>query len=132
MKLLAAGMLALVLPGSAFGALAIKLTVAPKTPEVGAATTVKLRPYWVYKRADGSCCVLRPSSVGYPFRVEAVDPNGRVHRVRVRRTADRFVWSALFRFRVPGRWVLRDPQWGPRYSRNYGARPRIAVTVQRG
>jgi hypothetical protein len=27
--------------------------------------------------------------------------------------------------------VIRDPQWGPRYSRNYGARPRIGVTVRR-
>ena len=32
---------------------------------------------------------------------------------------------------IVGRWMIRDPQWGPGYSRNYGARPRIAVTVMR-
>jgi hypothetical protein len=131
MKLLAAALLALVLPGSALGALAIKLTVVPRAPKVGAASTIQLRPYWVYKRADGSCCVLRPSSAGYPYKVQAIDPKGHVHRVPVHRTADRYVWSALFRFRLPGRWVIRDPQWGPRYSRNYGARPRMTVTVRR-
>ena len=130
MKLLAAALLALALPASAVGALAVKLTVVPKAPRAGAASTIQLRPYWVYKRADGSCCVLRPSSAGYPYRVEAIDPKGRVHRVRIRRTADRYVWSAVFRFRTAGRWVIRDPQWGPRYSRNYGARPRIGVTVR--
>jgi hypothetical protein len=131
MKLLAASFLALTLPASAFGALAIKLTVVPKAPKAGAASTIQLRPYWVYKRADGSCCVLRPSSAGYPYKVEAVDPKGGIHRVRIHRTADRYVWSGVFRFRTAGRWVIRGPQWGPRYSRNYGARPRIAVTVAR-
>ena len=131
MKLLAAALLALALPASAFGALAVKLTVVPKSPRAGVVSTVQLRPYWVYKRADGSCCVLRPSSAAYPYRVEAVDPKGRVHRVRIRRTADRYVWSGVFRFPTVGRWVIRDPQWGPGYSWNYGARPRIAVTVTR-
>jgi hypothetical protein len=130
MKLLAVALLALAVPASAVGALEVKLSVVPKAPNVGAASTIQLRPYWVYKRADGSCCVLRPSSAGYPYKVEAVDPNGRVYRVRIRRTADRLVWSGVFRFRMAGRWVIRDPQWGPRYNRNYGARPRIAVTVR--
>ena len=75
--------------------------------------------------------MLRPSSAAYPFKVEAVGPNGRVHRVRIRRTANRYLWSGVFRFGAAGRWVIRAPQWGPRYSRNYGARPRIAVTVVR-
>ena len=75
--------------------------------------------------------MLRPSSASYPFKVEAVAPNGRVHRVRIRRTTNRYLWSAVFRFPKAGRWVIRAPQWGPRYSRNFGAKPRIAVTVAR-
>ena len=131
MKLLAAALLGLALPASSVAALEVKLAVVPKAPTVGAASTIQLRPYWTYKRADGSCCVLRPSSASYPFKVEAVAPSGRVHRVRIRRTANRYLWSAVFRFGTAGRWVIRAPQWGPRYSRNFGARPRITVTVAR-
>jgi hypothetical protein len=131
MKLLAATLLALAVPASAVAALEVKLAVVPKAPTADAASTIQLRPYWTYKRADGSCCVLRPSSASYPFKVEAVAPNGRVHRVRIRRTTNRYLWSAVFRFPAPGRWVIRAPQWGPRYSRNFGAKPRIAIIVAR-
>ena len=130
MKPALAALLALALPSSAMAALEVKLEVVPKAPRV-AAVTVQLRPYWTYRRADGSCCVLKPAVVSYPFKVEAVAPGGRVYRIRVRRTANRYQWSGAFRFRSPGRWVIRAPQWGPRYSRNYGARPRIAVMVSR-
>jgi hypothetical protein len=130
MKLAAAILAALAWPVSAVAALEVKLAVVPKAPKVSAASTVQLRPYWTYKRADGSCCVLRPASAAYPYKVEAVAPNGRVHRVRIRRTTNRHLWSASFRFRMTGRWVIRAPQWGPRYSRNFGARPRIAVVVR--
>ena len=131
MKLLVAALLALAVPASAAAALEVKLSVAPKTPVKSKATVVELRPYWTYNRADGSCCVLKPANVRYPFKVEAVSPSGRVYRVQVRKKS-RFLWTGTFRFRTAGRWVIRAPQWGPRYSRNYGARPRITVTVQRG
>jgi len=90
---------------------------------------VQLRPYWTYNRPDGSCCQLRPADVRYPFRVEAVSPTGRVTRLVMRRTKNRFVWSGRIVFRAAGRWTLRAPQWGPRYSRHYGAHPRIQVLV---
>ncbi len=131
MKLAAVAFVALAFPASAVAALEVKLALVPNAPRVGAASTIQLRPYWTYKRADGSCCVLRPAAVTYPFQVEAVAPNGRVHRVSIRRTTKRYLWSAAFRFRAAGRWVIRAPQWGPRYSRNFGARPRIPVTVAR-
>ena len=130
MKLLAAALLALAVPASAAAALEVKLAVAPKAPAKGTATVVQLRPYWTYKRADGTCCVLKPAAVTYPFKVEAVSPSGRVYRVRVRKKS-RYLWTGGFRFRTAGRWVIRAPQWGPRYSRNYGAKPRITVTVAR-
>jgi hypothetical protein len=131
MKLLAAALFALALPASAVAALEVKLAVTPKAPTTTLAASVQLRPYWTYNRPDGSCCVLKPAAVKYTFKVEAVSPSGRVYAVRVRRTKNRYLWSGPFRFRMPGRWVLRAPQWGPRYSRNYGARPRLSVTVSR-
>jgi len=129
MKLVAAALVALALPASALGALEVKLSVVPATPAKGASAAIHLRPYWTYNRPDGSCCVLKPASANYPFRIEAVSPRGRVYPVRMRRTKNRYLWSGGFRFRTPGRWVIRAPQWGPRYSRNYGAKPRITVTV---
>jgi len=131
MKPALAALLALALPSSALAALEVKLAVVPKTPAKRASATIQLRPYWTYKRADGSCCLLRPAAVRYPFKLEAVSPEGRVYSLAVRRTTNRYLWSAAFRFRAAGRWVVRAPQWGPRYSRNFGARPRIAVTVAR-
>jgi hypothetical protein len=130
MKLIAAALVALALPASALAALEVKLSVMPRTPAKGAGAAVQLRPYWTYNRPDGSCCVLKPAAVSYPFRIEAVSPSGRIYRVGVRRTTNRYLWSGPFRFRTAGRWVIRAPQWGPRYSRNFGARPRIMFTVR--
>jgi hypothetical protein len=129
MKLIAAALLALAVPASAAAALEVKLSTKPGSPRKGVSTVVELRPYWTYNRPDGSCCLLKPAAVRYPFKVQAVSPTGRVTRIVVRRTKNRHVWAGLFVFRTPGRWTLRAPQWGPRYSRNFGARPRIQVTV---
>jgi hypothetical protein len=129
MKLVSAVLLALAFPASAGAALEIKLSVVPASPKKGVSTVVQLRPYWTYNRPDGSCCVLKPAVVSYPFKVQAVSPSGRVTRIVVRRTKNRFVWAGRFVFRSAGSWKLRAPQWGPRYSRHYGARPRIRVTV---
>jgi hypothetical protein len=128
---LAAVLLAFVLPASAAAALEVKLSVVPSSPTKGGRAAVELRPYWAYKRADGSCCRLVPAGVRYPFKIEAVSPAGRVFRVVVRKTPNRYVWSGSFRFKAPGRWTIRAPQWGPAYSRNFGARPRIAFSVKR-
>ena len=131
MKLLAAALAVLAFPASASAALEVKLSVVPTSPRKGTATVVQLRPYWTYNRPDGSCCVLKPADVRYPFRVEAVSPGGRVVRVALRRTKNRFVWAGRIVFGATGRWTLRAPQWGPRYSRHYGARPRIRIVVER-
>jgi hypothetical protein len=129
MRLLAAFFLALVLPASAAAALEVKLSVVA-APRAGSPSVVQLRPYWTYNRKDGTCCRLVPANVNYPFRVEAVSPAGRVSRIAVHKTKNHFVWAGRFVFRSAGRWTLRAPQWGPRYSRHYGARPRIRVTVR--
>ena len=132
MKLIAAALFALLVPSVAGAALEVKLSVTPMPVRKGAATVIELRPYWTYKRPDGSCCVLRRADVNYPFKVEAVSPSGRVFRVRVHKTRSRYVWSGAFTFgAAEGRWVVRAPQWGPRYSPHFGARPRIVVDVRR-
>ena len=129
MKLLAAAFLALVAPTAAAAALVVKLSVVPAVPKKDTPATIQVRPYWPYPRPDGSCCVLKPADVSYPFRIEAVSPTRRVSRVVVRRTKNRFVWSGTFRFGKVGRWTIRAPQSGPRYRTRYG-RPRIRVTVR--
>jgi hypothetical protein len=129
MKVVLAVLAALAFPASASAALEVKLSLVPSSPEKGASTVVQLRPYWTYNRPDGTCCRLQPADVRYPFRVEAVSPTGRVWHLVMRRTKNRFVWSGRIIFRARGRWTLRAPQWGPRYSTHYGARPRIRVTV---
>jgi hypothetical protein len=129
MKVVAAALVALAFPASALSALEVRLAVVPTSPKKGASTIVQLRPYWTYNRPDGTCCVLRPADVRYPFRVQAVSPSGRVQQLVMRRTKNRFVWAGRIVFRTKGRWTLRAPQWGPRYSRHYGARPRIQVIV---
>jgi hypothetical protein len=131
MKPLAAALAALAFPASASAALEVKLSLASSAPKKGASTLVQLRPYWTYNRPDGSCCRLRPADVRYPFRVEAVSPAGRVTRIVIRRTTNRFVWAGRIVFPTAGRWTVRAPQWGPRYSTHYGARPRIRVNVSR-
>ena len=131
MKALAAAVLALAVPASATAALEIKLSVTPLSPKAGTRAVVQLRPYWTYKRPNGSCCRLVPANVKYPFRLEAVSPTGRVFRIPVRRTSNRYVWKGSIVFRSAGRWTLRDPQWGPAYSTHYGAKPRLRVQVKR-
>jgi hypothetical protein len=130
MKLLAAALLALAAPAAAGAAVEVKLSVSPAAPHAGSASVIELRPYWTRYRADGTCCKLVPADVRYPFEVETVSPAGRVSRVVVRRTRDRYRWAGRVVFGRRGRWTVRAPQWGPRYSRNYGARPRIRVLVR--
>ncbi len=133
MKLIAAALLALVVPASAAAALEVKLSVVPGSPKKGISSVVELRPYWTKVRDDGTCCRLEPANVTYPFKVQAVSPTGRVFRIVVRRTKkSRFVWSGSFVFNRKGAWTVRAPQWGPRYSRSYGARPQVRTIVRPG
>ena len=130
MKLLAAALVALAFPASAAAALEVKLSLATTSPRAGSRALVELRPYWTEYRPDGTCCRLRPANVRYPFRVQAVSPSGRVFRVVVRMTKNRYLWRGSFVFPRDGRWIIRAPQWGPRYSRNFGARPLVRVLVR--
>jgi hypothetical protein len=122
---------ALVIADPAAAALEVRLAIVPAKAKVGQRAVVQLRPYIPYRRPDGSCCRLEPADVSYPFRVEAVSPTGRVFRVRMRKTRNPYVWSGPFTFSRTGEWTLREPHWGPGYSRRAGGKPRIRVLVGR-
>lgn len=129
--LLVALVAALALAAPVEASLEVRLSVTPSKPRAGTRTVVQVRPYWTYLRPDGSCCRLEPADVAYPFRLEAVSPGGRLFRVRLRRTSNRFLWTAVFTFRTRGLWTFREPHWGPDYSTSAGGRPRIRVAVGR-
>jgi len=111
----------LVLAAPAGGALEVRLSVTPKRPSALDKTTIELRTYAPLIRADGSCCRLEPWDFrSYPFRLEAVSPEGKVSRIGVRR-AEPTLWRGTVRFPRPGRWVLQLPQFGQRVSVRVGA-----------
>jgi hypothetical protein len=119
----------LVLATPAGGALEVRLSTTPAGPAALEKTRVTLRTYLPLVRADGSCCRLDPGGPrSYPFRVEAISPEGEIVRIRVRR-AEGNVWRGVFRFPMPGRWWLQVANYGPSYRHARGAQPRIRVDV---
>lgn len=115
----------------AAAALEVRLKVSPEVPRVGDTSLIQLRPYWPFTRADGTCCDLRPAKVQYPFRLELVAPGGRIVRTAVVRTSNPHIWIARVTFDKAGRWIVREPHWGPTYRAAPTARPRISVSVRR-
>jgi hypothetical protein len=104
----------------------VRLAVKPASPRAGAEALIELRPFWPLERKDGSCCrFVAADPRGYPFRLEAVSPTGRLFRLRVTRTRP-FLWRGSFRFDRPGRWQLRVANYAPEYR---GAR--LFVRVRR-
>ena len=98
---------ALMFSEPAAAALDAKLSISPRQPSVGERTTIYLRPYWPYERSDGSCCRLVPADLRYPFRLQALGPGGRAGLFRPRRTTNRYVWTARYRFNAAGLWHIR-------------------------
>jgi hypothetical protein len=124
----AAAAVLLLSTGDADAALSVRLSIVPTTPRVGQSVSVMLRPYFPYLRDDGTCCRLVSADVkGYPFRVEATSPAGRVFRIRVGRTIDRYLWHGAFVFRSTGRWHVRVTNLDSRA----GNPTRITVMVRR-
>lgn len=102
----------------------IRLFAQPAQPHVGAATQVGLRTY--VPLVSGA---LRPWNVRrYPFRVEAVSPTGRVHRIEVRHSrANPYAWVGSFRFPKMGTWTIRVTNFAP-YSKGCGEILRVRVS----
>jgi hypothetical protein len=98
-----AALSALVLVAEANAAMCIRLSTLPTRPTVGTKAVIQLRTY--APLPDGR---LRPWAVrDYPFRMQAVSPSGRIHRVRVRPSADVYAWRGRFVFPERGRWTIR-------------------------
>jgi hypothetical protein len=113
--LCACSVAAVMLPSAASAAMGVRLAVKPASPRAGAEALVELRPLLPLQRKDGSCCrFVAADPRGYPFRLEAVSPTGRLFRVRVTRTRP-FLWTGSFRFDRPGRWQLRVANYAPDY-----------------
>lgn len=111
-------------------ALEVKLSLTSTEVVTDDKVRVLLRPYYPYRRADGSCCRLVAADVTYPFKVEAVSPRGVTSRISMRRTGNRFVWSGSLLVDQAGVWEVRAANWGPRYTRAAGGRPRIRFPVR--
>jgi hypothetical protein len=115
--LCAFGVAAVVLPSTASAAMGVRLAVKPASPRAGAEAVIELRPFWPLVRKDGSCCrSVAADPRGYPFRLEALSPTGRLSRVRVTRTRPS-LWRGRFRFEAAGRWQLRVANYAPDYRR---------------
>ena len=112
----------------AAAALGARLSVAPEQLTTRSVTNIYVRPYWPY--ATGPV----PADVQYPFRVQALGPNGRNMIFRPTKTS-RYVWTARFTFPAPGRWELRVANYY--YSARCQSRdciyrgPKLAVRVTR-
>ena len=109
---------------AADAAMCIRLFAQPAQPHPGAAAQVGLRTY--APLPDGG---LRPWKVDrYPFRVEAVSPTGRIHRIAVRQSrADPYAWVGSFRFPKLGVWTIRVTNFAP-YSKGCAEVLRVRVS----
>ena len=101
---------------AADAAMCIRLFAQPAQPRVGAATQVGLGTYMPMRNG-----ALRLWNVRrYPFRVEAVSPTRRVHRIKVRHSrANPYAWVGSFRFPRMGNWIIRVTNFAP-YSKGCG------------
>lgn len=95
--------LALLVAPTAEAAMCIRMSSDSQRPIVGHATTIRFATF--YPTATGE--LKRWEVRGYPFRVEAISPRGRIFRIRVAPSRNPFVWAGAFRFKTPGTWVVR-------------------------
>ena len=115
----------LIVAAPAEAKLDVQLSVLPPHPRLGQPATIFLRPYWPFTKADGTCCRLVPAKVRYPFQLQALGPAGRNVLFRPKRTPNPYLWSARFRFAVPGRWEIR---WANAYGYHFDRCVRLPLT----
>ena len=108
---------------TADAAMCIRLSSKPERPVLGHASVVQIKTF--YPIADGG---LEPWIVrGYPFRVEAVSPRGRILRIKVKRSSDPYAWRGTLRFNAVGVWTIRVTNFGPSYTAGCGELLRVRV-----
>lgn len=108
---------------SADAAMCIRLSIDPHRPLLGRTAIVQIRTYFPTPDGDLEPTVVRR----YPFRVEAVSPHGRLFRIRVSPSTNRFAWRGTFRFNAVGVWTVRVRNFGPVYPAGCGERLKVRV-----
>ena len=97
-------LLACAFTSDAHAAMCIRLFSEPKQPMAGVAARIGLRTFAPLPNGE-----LRPSKVrDYPFRVQAVAPGGRIHRVSIKPSQrNEYAWIGTFLFARKVVWTIR-------------------------
>jgi hypothetical protein len=119
---------ALVAAPTASGALVVRMAISPSHPHAGQTVSLRIRTYVPVTDPSRSCGFrLVARRVSYPFNVQAVGPDRKLHRIRVRQGKSN-VYAGRFVPRAAGRWTIRVVNFGPAYSRCSGALIRFRVS----
>lgn len=119
---------ALVAAPAADGALVVRMAISPTRPQVGRALTLRIRTYIPVVDASRSCGFrLVARRISYPFNVQAVGPDRRLHRIRVKQARGN-VYMGRFVPTLAGRWTIRVTNFAPDYSRCSGSRIQFRVS----
>jgi hypothetical protein len=119
---------ALAIAPTASGALVLRMAIAPSHPRVGQALTLRIRTYLPVTDPGRRCGFrLVARRVSYPFNVEAVGPDRRLHRLAVRQAKGNLYTGRLVP-RVAGIWTIRITNFGTANPRCNGSRIRFRVS----
>jgi hypothetical protein len=119
---------ALVAAPAADAALVVRMAISPIHPRVSQAVTLRIRTYVPVTDASRPCGFrLVARRISYPFNVQAVGPDRRLHRIRVERARGN-VYSGRFVPRRTGAWTIRVANFAPGYSRCSGSLIRFRVS----
>ena len=100
--------IALLVAPTALSALAVQLKIAPERPRVGNRITLNLRTFAPILD-ETQPCGFRPEPwrLSYPFRVQAVAPDGTAYPIRVRQSDDNLYLGSLRLARKAGSWKIQ-------------------------
>lgn len=100
--------LALLAAPTALSALAVQLKIGPERPRVGNRITLLLRTFVPVADETQPCGFgLEPWRLAYPFRVQAVAPDGAAYPIRVRQADENLYVGNLRLARKAGSWKIQ-------------------------
>lgn len=123
MKLCAASVVAAALATApaADGALVLRMAISPARPHVGKALSLQIRTYTPVTDPSRRCGFrLVARRVSYPFNIQAVGPDRKLHRIRVKQGRGN-LYSGRFVPTRAGAWTIRVTNFGPSYPRCSGS-----------
>jgi hypothetical protein len=111
----------LVAAPAAEGALVLRMAVLPSRPQVGHAVVLQIRTYAPLADPSRRCGYrLKPWRIAYPFNVQAVGPDRKLHRIRVKQGRGN-LYAGQFVPTRAGAWTIRVTNFGPSYARCSGS-----------